>query len=41
MTWRGFPHGAVAKNPPADAGEVGLILEFREDPPGVRNCNPL
>ena len=30
----GFPGGAVVKNPPANAGDVGLI-------PGVGNGNPL
>ena len=22
--WRGFPHGAVVKNPPVNAGDTGL-----------------
>ena len=34
----GFPGGSVLKNPPANAGDEGLIL-VQEDP--WRNGNPL
>ena len=37
---RGFPHGAVVKNPPAKAGDVGLIPGSGRSP-GGRNGNPL
>ena len=36
----GFPGGSVVKNPPANAGEVGLIL-WSGRSPGERNCNPV
>ena len=35
-----FPGGAVGKNPPADAGDVGLIPES-EGSSGEGNGNPL
>ena len=35
----GFPDGSVIKNPPANAGDVGLILEL-ERSPGEGNDNP-
>ena len=42
-SWRipemGFPGGSVAKNLPANAGDVGSVLRW-EDPPGG-NGNPL
>ena len=36
----GFPGGSVLKNPPANAGDVGLI-PGSERSPGVGNGNPL
>ena len=36
----GFPDGSVVKNPPANAGDVGLIPESRR-PRGGGNSNPL
>ena len=36
----GFPGGSVLKNPPANAGDVGLIPGL-ERSPGVGNGNPL
>ena len=36
----GFPGGAVVKNPPAKAGDMGLIPVSGRSP-GVRNDNPL
>ena len=39
MKW-GFPGGSVVKNPPANAGNVGLI-PGQEDPPGEENGNSL
>ena len=30
-SWKGFPGGTVVKNPPANAGDAGLILG-QEDP---------
>ena len=36
----GFPGGSVLKNPPANAGHVGLIPGL-ERSPGVGNGNPL
>ena len=36
----GFPGGAVVKNPPANAGDVGSIPESGR-PPGGGNGNPL
>ena len=36
----GFPGGSVVKNPPAIAGDTGLICESGRSP-GERNCNPL
>ena len=35
-----FPGGSVVKNPPANAGDVGLIPES-ERSPGEGNGNPL
>ena len=40
MAKSGFPGGSVVKNPPANAGEVGLIL-WSGRSPGERNCNPV
>ena len=37
---RGFPGGSVVKNPPANAGDVGLIRASRRSP-GEGNGNPL
>ena len=37
---RGFPGGSVVKNPPANAGDVGLIPALRRSP-GEGNGNPL
>ena len=37
---RGFPGGSVIKNPPANAGDVGLILGL-ERSLGGRNDSPL
>ena len=36
----GFPGGAVLRNPPANAGNVGLLPGSRRSP-GERNVNPL
>ena len=36
----GFPGGSVVKNPPANAGDLGLIPGSRRSP-GGRNGNPL
>ena len=36
----GFPSGSVVKNPPANAGDVGLIPGLRRSP-GEGNGNPL
>ena len=35
----GFPDGSVIKNPPANTGDVGLILELGRSP-GEGNDNP-
>ena len=35
----GFPGGSVVKNPPASAGDAGLIPEWRRFP-GRENGNP-
>ena len=43
ISLKGFPDGAVVKNPPANAGDardVGLILKSGR-PPGVGNGYPL
>ena len=37
---KGFPGGAVVENPPANAGDAGLVPGL-ERPPGVGNGNPL
>ena len=37
---QGFPDGSVVKNPPANAGDVGLIPGW-ERYPGVGSGNPL
>ena len=37
---QGFPDGSGIKNPPANAGDVGLIPGW-ERSPGVGNGNPL
>ena len=37
---KGFPAGSVVKNPPASAGDVGLILGLGRSP-GGGNGNPL
>ena len=37
---RGFPHGSVVKDPPANAGGAGSILESGKSP-GGGNGNPL
>ena len=37
---RGFPGGSVVKNPPANAGDMGLI-PGSERSPGEGNSNPL
>ena len=39
-TYMGFPSDSVVKNPPANAGDVGLLLESGR-PPGEGNGNPL
>ena len=39
-TRRGFPGGLAVKNPPANAGDVGLILESGRSP-GEGHDNPL
>ena len=36
----GFPGGSVVKNPPANAGDMGLIPGLGRSP-GVGNGNPL
>ena len=36
----GFPGGVVVKNPPANAGDAGLIARSGR-PPGRENGNPL
>ena len=36
----GFPGGSVVKNPPANAGDTGLIPELGRSP-GEGNGNPL
>ena len=36
----GFPGGSVVKNPPANAGDMGLIPGW-EKSPGEGNGNPL
>ena len=36
----GFPGSSVAKNLPANAGDMGLIPGLGRSP-GVGNCNPL
>ena len=36
----GFPDGSVIKNPPANTGDVGLILELGRSP-GEGNGNPV
>ena len=38
MAYVGFPAGSVVKNPPANAGDVGLIPGSRRSP-GERNGN--
>ena len=40
MAHPGFPGGSVAKNPPADAGDVDLILGLGRSPK-EENGNPL
>ena len=40
MAHPGFPGGSVAKNPPANAGDVDLITELGRFP-GEENGNPL
>ena len=42
MVWKylGFPGGSVAKNPPAHAGDSGLIPQSGTSP-GEGNGNPL
>ena len=35
-----FPGGSVVKNPPASAGDAGLISGSKRSP-GEQNCNPL
>ena len=37
---KGFPGGSVVKNPPANAGDVGLIPGLGRSP-GKGNGNPL
>ena len=37
---KGFSGGSVVKNPPANAGDMGLILESGKSP-GEANGNPL
>ena len=36
----GMPGGSEVKNPPANAGDTGLIRELRQSP-GEENGNPL
>ena len=38
--FRGFPGGSVVKNPPANAGDLSLILGLGRSP-GEGNGNPL
>ena len=38
--FRGFSHGSVVKNPPANAGDAGLVPEAGISP-GEGNGNPL
>ena len=38
--YMGFPGGSVVKNPPANAGDTGLILGLGRSP-GSGNGNPL
>ena len=38
--WLGFPGGTVAKNSPANAGDVGLMPGWGRSP-GKENGNPL
>ena len=40
MSLAGFPGGSVVKNPPANAGDAGLILAFGRSA-GKGNGNPL
>ena len=40
ITFLGFPHGSVVKNPPADAGHVGSVSGSGRSP-GEGNGNPL
>ena len=40
MTTIGFPSGSAVKNPPANAGEMGLIPGSGRSP-GEENGNPL
>ena len=40
VAMKGFPGGSVVKNPPANAGDAGLISGSGR-PPGGRNSNPL
>ena len=40
MKYMGFPGSSVVKNPPANAGDTGLILESGRSP-GKGNGNPL
>ena len=40
VSGKGFPGGSVIKNPPANAGDVGLIPESGRSP-GEGNGNPL
>ena len=39
-THRGFPGGAVVKNPPASAGDTGRALVW-EDPTGRGTAKPM
>ena len=38
--WKGFPGGTVVKNPPANAGDMGLIPRSGRSP-GEGNGNPI
>ena len=40
QSWMDFPGGSVVKNPPANAGDTGLIPGYRRSPE-VGNGNPL
>ena len=40
MLCQGFPGGSAVKNPPANAGDVGLIPGWGRSP-GGRNSSPL